>query len=602
MIKLIILGQTMSIVTSKVVAGTHRYLEVEGDFKGDDWEGFRKWVHFQDPGKTVHYVLPMYDDRITAEQMLDLTAGTWDVHVHGNLPTDDDDLVRIETEPRQLFVEGDETGNPFPPLTPSFEEILANRVEDAVGIAQSVRDDADAGEFDGATYLPSVSDEGDISWTNDKGKENPETKNIKGPKGDTGESGVYIGTTEPTDPDKDVWINPEGGIGRVITSIETSGTHQPGTYDTYTLHFNEGEDLVLSVYNGADGSGIGDMLKAAYDPQNKATDIFEYADDAAETAAAGKANTADLADVAFSGDYADLDNRPTIPAVDAAMSDNSTNPVQNKVISAALATKANSGSLAAVATSGSYNDLTNKPTIPPGVTVDSTLSSTSTNPVQNKVIKQALDQKQNTLTIDSAMSSSSTNPVQNKAIKQYVDSANNMFKCTYGVTTYAQIQSALNAGKTPYLFYSTSVIAMFDSSSFDGYSFYAFQKVSPQYSNGLMTLRIFNVNSGNVWSETTKDLVTNGAQTGSELVVENFNFTIPSINAGSSNNVVVDIAKQGYTPIGIVTVKPLIAYYLAITGFQFSPDSGLAEVWFRNVTQATVDSNSGFMKVLYQKN
>jgi hypothetical protein len=55
----------------------------------------------------------------------------------------------------------------------------------------------------------------------------------------------------------------------------------------------------------------------------------------------------------------------------------------------------NKPSLATVATSGSYNDLTNKPTIPVAVTVDTTLSSTSTNPVQNKVVKTALDDKAN---------------------------------------------------------------------------------------------------------------------------------------------------------------------------------------------------------------
>lgn len=52
---------------------------------------------------------------------------------------------------------------------------------------------------------------------------------------------------------------------------------------------------------------------------------------------------------------------------------------------------------ATVATSGSYNDLTNKPTIPAAVTVDSALSSTSTNPVQNKVINTALNRKQASL-------------------------------------------------------------------------------------------------------------------------------------------------------------------------------------------------------------
>lgn len=46
--------------------------------------------------------------------------------------------------------------------------------------------------------------------------------------------------------------------------------------------------------------------------------------------------------------------------------------------------------LATVATSGSYNDLTNKPTIPEQITVDSEISSTSTNPVQNKIIYEVL--------------------------------------------------------------------------------------------------------------------------------------------------------------------------------------------------------------------
>lgn len=42
--------------------------------------------------------------------------------------------------------------------------------------------------------------------------------------------------------------------------------------------------------------------------------------------------------------------------------------------------------LSTVATTGSYNDLTNKPTIPPAITIDNALSMTSENPVQNKVI------------------------------------------------------------------------------------------------------------------------------------------------------------------------------------------------------------------------
>ena len=82
----------------------------------------------------------------------------------------------------------------------------------------------------------------------------------------------------------------------------------------------------------------------------------------------------DLATVATSGSYADLSNKPTIPVIDSALSSTSTNGLQNKVIKTALDGKADSShthsasditsGLATVATSGSYNDLSNKPTIP----------------------------------------------------------------------------------------------------------------------------------------------------------------------------------------------------------------------------------------------
>lgn len=48
---------------------------------------------------------------------------------------------------------------------------------------------------DGTTFTPSVSASGDLSWTNDGGKENPETVNIKGPQGSPGNTpNIQIGT------------------------------------------------------------------------------------------------------------------------------------------------------------------------------------------------------------------------------------------------------------------------------------------------------------------------------------------------------------------------------------------------------------------------
>lgn len=91
-------------------------------------------------------------------------------------------------------------------------------------------------------------------------------------------------------------------------------------------------------------------------------------------------------------------------------------------------------------------------------TIDSTLSSTSTNPVQNKVVYTALAGKQDkltagtgisisgntisctvsggggTVTVDSALSGTSTNPVQNKVI--YTALQNKQDKINYETWTF----------------------------------------------------------------------------------------------------------------------------------------------------------------------
>lgn len=48
----------------------------------------------------------------------------------------------------------------------------------------------------GATFTPAIDSDGNLSWTNDKGLANPETVNIKGPKGDTGATGPAYTLTD----------------------------------------------------------------------------------------------------------------------------------------------------------------------------------------------------------------------------------------------------------------------------------------------------------------------------------------------------------------------------------------------------------------------
>ena len=104
---------------------------------------------------------------------------------------------------------------------------------------------------------------------------------------------------------------------------------------------------------------------------------------------------------------------PAAITVDSALSSTSTNPVQNKVINTALnAKEVTSNKVTSTNYDANVSSDTKYPTvkavanaiadveekISAKITVDSALSSTSTNPVQNKVINTALAGKQATLT------------------------------------------------------------------------------------------------------------------------------------------------------------------------------------------------------------
>lgn len=66
---------------------------------------------------------------------------------------------------------------------------------------------------DGVTFTPSMSDGGDLSWTNDGGKANPKTVNLKGPKGDTGARGPAGADGAKGDPGPEGPRGPQGETG-----------------------------------------------------------------------------------------------------------------------------------------------------------------------------------------------------------------------------------------------------------------------------------------------------------------------------------------------------------------------------------------------------
>ena len=95
-----------------------------------------------------------------------------------------------------------------------------------------------AGE-NGATFTPSVSEEGIISWTNDKDLENPSPVNIKGPKGDKGEQG------EPGPAGQD------GANGQGVPAGGTTGQvlskNSDSNYDTSWISLSQGGSSITEL-------------------------------------------------------------------------------------------------------------------------------------------------------------------------------------------------------------------------------------------------------------------------------------------------------------------------------------------------------------------
>lgn len=63
-------------------------------------------------------------------------------------------------------------------------------VDEADELFEKVNTAFDNGELNGATFYPSVSADGVLSWHNDAGFENPQPVNITGPEGETGPQGL----------------------------------------------------------------------------------------------------------------------------------------------------------------------------------------------------------------------------------------------------------------------------------------------------------------------------------------------------------------------------------------------------------------------------
>ena len=79
-----------------------------------------------------------------------------------------------------LEVDGEELKELYPDIIDQWHNEVLGVIGEMKTFKEELIEMRDSGEFDGATFTPSVSETGDLSWTNDRGRENPETVNIRG--------------------------------------------------------------------------------------------------------------------------------------------------------------------------------------------------------------------------------------------------------------------------------------------------------------------------------------------------------------------------------------------------------------------------------------
>lgn len=130
----------------------------------------------------------------------------------------------------------------------------------------------------GTTFVPSVDTDGNISWSNTDGITNPETVNIKGPKGDRGsDATVPIATTETlgkVKPDgKTTFIDEDGtlhakGGGVTVTPKPVNNPTIENANTSVTIKWQDPENTVISGSTFSTWAGTKLVMKETGYPAN----------------------------------------------------------------------------------------------------------------------------------------------------------------------------------------------------------------------------------------------------------------------------------------------------------------------------------------------
>lgn len=191
---------------------------------------------------------------------------------------------------------------------------------------------------------------------------------VRGADGEFVDIPALVGPAGPAGVSPTVSVSKTGKV-TTITIVDAAGAH------------------TATINDGADGSGAGDMVRATYDVNENG-----IVDDAERLGGQLPAYYAKASDVPNVPAWALSSTKPTYTAQEVGAAEAEHTHEQGDItgLETALAEKVDASDLATVATSGSYNDLSDKPAIPPAVTIDGTITEGGQNPVTGGAIYTAL--------------------------------------------------------------------------------------------------------------------------------------------------------------------------------------------------------------------
>ena len=253
MMEFYVSGQSLKMFTPVTAADSLKYLTAQFHFTDNEWDGYTRWAHFR-RGETVYDIELDEENRITEEDALNLTTGEWEIYLTGTkdtarlttvvvvLTVKESGLVdaplhvlpqsvaeQIDAKAAQALLTAQavkaaadagkfngrdgksfeikgyyastaalEEGVPAP--APGDAYCVGSAapydvyIYDGVsgewinnGTIQGAKGDTGAA---GTTFTPHLDGNGNLSWTNDGGLENPATQNIRGAAGAKGETGA----------------------------------------------------------------------------------------------------------------------------------------------------------------------------------------------------------------------------------------------------------------------------------------------------------------------------------------------------------------------------------------------------------------------------